>query len=195
MRIRNFVSAACLIGLAFLAGCTTIAKEAYYTATGPQGSYMVVEDRGPRSLAGCSRVEVALFDDTIGAYASAGMMRDLRRHIVSELQKDKHFAAVEVVPVDSFVQGGDAKTCVVTGSLQDFTSAQYPGSRLVAGSDHIIVRSKVLDKATREVLVDAVVRGVVKAAAEFRSDPQAIGLAKGFDKLLVHEMSLKSEEN
>ena len=62
MRTRRLVGAPVLaVLIVFGAGCGTALKQGYYMATGPQGSYMVVESAGggifvppgdPRALAG-----------------------------------------------------------------------------------------------------------------------------------------------
>ena len=99
---------------------------------------------------------------------------------------------VRASAIDSFdVAAGSPRTCVITGSLEDITTAGFPGSRLIEGGNHVIVRARILDKATGNLLVDAVVRGEVKAAVEMRGFPDALGLARGFRRLLARQMDLE----
>jgi hypothetical protein len=150
--------------MAAVTGCGTIAKEAYCSATRPQGSYSVLRSSGPRLLAEYDTVELAPFDNQVD-YVGPGTVNCLRNEIVKECSLDKRFYSVKMAPVGDFERGGAGRTIAVTGKMVDFTSSRYSGSRIVEGADSMIVRTRILDRQTGEVLVRAIARRHVKAAS------------------------------
>ena len=74
----------------------------------------------------------------------------------------------------------------------DYKSGKIPGQRVVGGGDHLIAHVHLVDGGSGKVLAWAVVRGVVKSAAQTDEENYAEGLAKGIKKF-VEEVTGREE--
>lgn len=174
--------ALCLGLVVLCVGCTTAAKQAYYTATGPQGGCLVVSSEGGAPLAAYNSIEVARFGNDLPGIIDDSLISTVQTSIVSELKEKGLFLEAKGVP--SFQQGKAAQpTAVIRGRLIDIVTDRIPGQKLIGGGDHLIAAVEIVDKESGKVLAKANLRGVVKSALEGGDDDLAKGMARGAKKL------------
>jgi hypothetical protein len=183
-----------LLCLLMLTGCFTAAKQAYYTAVGPQGQYLMLEQHATAAeMARYQGVEVGDFVNEIPSAIKVNVAKAVQRETVRRLiemdakrmEEGKLRRLTSVRAVDRFQQGSPpVPTLFITGRLLDITSDKIPGQKIVMGGNHLIARAQVIDKATGKVLADVNLRGVVKSAADWDEESLAEGMAKGVQSLL-----------
>ncbi|MEW6356600.1 MAG: hypothetical protein AB1696_09755 [Planctomycetota bacterium] len=172
-----------LAGLvALCVGCTTAAKQALYTAAGPQGAYLVIEAGSESPLAAYDQAEVALFANDLPGIIDNSLVLAVQSEIVTVLSEKAIFLEVKAVP--SYQQGKtDSPTVVIRGHLVDITSDKIPGQKLIGGGNHLIAVVEMVDKSSGKVLAKANLRGVVKSVVEVGERHLAVGMAKAAEKL------------
>ena len=177
--MRRLLVAGALLG--FCLGCTTVAKQAYYTATGPQGSVLMIMMSSPGEFARFKSLEIARFNNDIPASVGQFLVTTVQDEAVKEMQKSRYFESVTAVP--DFVKGkAAAPTLVLRGTILDVTSDKIPGQRLL-DSNYLLAVVEVLDKETGKVLAKANLRGVVKSVADSGETPLAEGMGRAVKKL------------
>ena len=178
---------AAIIALAVCVGCTTVAKQAYYTAKGPQGSYLIVAVK-PGAVERYRALEIARFGNELPAVVGQFLVDSVQENAARQMQESRYLDSVTAVP--QFTQGKAEKpTLVLRGTILDIVSDKVPGQRLL-DSNYLLAAVELVDKQTGEVIVKANVRGVVKSIAETGETPLAEGMGKGVRKLfkeLLHK--------
>jgi len=167
--------------MGFVLGCTTAAKQAVYTATGPQGSCLLVKRVGADVLGKYKTLEIAKFENELPGIIDTVLVNMVRDNAVAEMAGSQYFASVKGVA--EFKKGGPGGILVLRGRLTDMTSDKIPGQKLISGGNHLIARVELLDKATGKVLAYGNVRGVVKSVVETGEEPLAKGMARGIKKM------------
>ena len=179
---------AAIIVLAVCAGCVTAVKQAYYTATGPQGSYLIISVKSGSDLERYKTIEVVHFGNNIPSFVGQFLVDAVQEHITQDLMTSRYFAKVTAVP--EFAKGAtETPTLVIRGTILDVTSDKVPGQKLL-DSNYLLASVDLVDKATGEVIVQANLRGVVKSVAESGETPLADGMghaAKKLFKELLHK--------
>lgn len=174
---------AVVLAVGVCVGCTSMAvKQVVYTATGPEGGFLLVASESDKPLANYDTMEVARFDNDLPGTIDDSMIADVQNEIVFELREKNVFSEVKGVP--AFQQGKTASpTVVMRGRLVDITSDRIPGQKLIGGGNHLIAVVELVDKSTGKVLAKANVRGVVKSVVESGEKYLAKGMARGAKKL------------
>ena len=176
------------IALAVCVGCTTVAKQAYYAATGPQGSYLVISSKPGADLEHYKALEIVRFSNNIPSAVGQFLVDSVQEHAAQDMLRSRYFEGVTAVP--EFVKGKTEKpTLVLRGTVLDVTSDKVAGQKLL-DSNYLLATVDVVDKATGEILAQANVRGVVKSVAESGDTPLAEGMGRGIKKLfkeLLHK--------
>ncbi len=174
-----------IAALAFCIGCTTVAKQAYYTATGPQGSFLIISTSSP-NWDKYTSLEVARFANEIPSQVGPMLVDAVQEFAVKQMLASRYFETV--APVASFAQGKAAKpTLVVRGTLFDIISDRMPGQKLF-DANYLTAVIEIADKETGAAVAKANVRGVVKSVAETGETPLAEGMARGLRKLFKELM-------
>ena len=179
---------AAIITLAVCVGCTTVAKQAYYTATGPQGSYLIISLKSGADLERYRALQVAHFGNNIPSAVGQFLVDSVQQHIAQDLMTSRYFEKVTAVP--DFAKGATEKsTLVLRGTILDVTSDKVPGQKLL-DSNYLLATVDLVDKATGEILAQANLRGVVKSVADSGETPLAEGMGRAAKKLfkdLLHK--------
>jgi len=172
-----------LVGLiAMCVGCATAAKQALYTATGPQGTCLVIMTESEAPLAKYDQAEVALFTSDLPGIIDSSLVCAVQVDMVSLLKESSTFMEIKAVP--TYQQGAVAQpTVVIRGHIIDITSDKIPGQKLIGGGNHLIAAVELVDKSTGKVLAKANLRGVVKSVVEVGERYLAKGMAKAAEKL------------
>ena len=172
--------------LAVSAGCVTIAKQAYYGATGASGRYFEIRDPGGSGvLDRYQGVQVDPFDPSLmlGAIPS-DVVAAVQPDIIERLTKMKVFAAV-----GAKVSAGPA--LVVRGRFMDYD----PGSsavRAVYGTDPTLTAQiELVDAQTNQTIGIAMVTGTVKSVVRANPKELASGVSKAVQGLLSAHMTRK----
>jgi len=168
--------------VAVIVGCSTAVKQVYYTATGPQGSYLLVSAESPSALSKYKVLEVAKFENALPGVIEPVLVSLVQRKTVEEMSESGYFQSVVSVP--AFKKAvAKAPTLVLRGKLVDIVSDKIPGQKLISGGNYIVAAVEVVDKSTGAVLVKGNVRGEVKSVAQTGDESFAEGMAKGVRKL------------
>ena len=173
--------------LAVSAGCiSTIAKQAYYGATGASGRYFEIRDPGGSGvLDRYQGVQVDPFDPSLllGAIP-ADVVSAVQPDIIARLTKMKVFAAV-----GAKVSAGPA--LVIRGRFMDYD----PGSsavRAVYGTDPTLTAQiELVDAQTNQTIGIAMVTGTVKSVVRANPKELASGVSKAVQGLLSAHMTRK----
>ena len=173
--------------LAVSAGCiSTIAKQAYYGATGASGRYFEIRDPGGSGvLDRYQGVQVDPFDPSpmLGAIPS-DVVAAVQPDIIARLTKMKVFAAV-----GAKVSAGPA--LVIRGRFMDYD----PGSsavRAVYGTDPTLTAQiELVDAQTNQTIGIAMVTGTVKSVVRANPKELASGVSKAVQGLLSAHMTRK----
>ena len=178
---------AAIVALAVCVGCVTAAKQAYYTATGPQGSYLIISQTSA-PLERYKALEIASFRNDVPSAVGQFLLEAVQEQAVQEMLQSRYFESVTAVP--QFTQGKAEKPAlVVRGTILDITSDTVPGQKLL-DSNYLLAAVELVDKESGQVLVKANVRGVVKSVAQSGETPLAQGMGRGLKKLfkdLLHK--------
>jgi len=168
--------------VALCVGCTTAAKQAYYTAKGPQGNCLLVRSDGMDPLRKYNSMEVVRFQNDLPGIIENSLVSTVQSDIVRELKEKGLFLEVTAVP--AFQKGAtQTPTAVLRGRLVDITSDKIPGQKLIGGGNHLIAQVEVVDKASGKVIAVANIRGVIKSVLEGGESDLAHGMARGAKKL------------
>jgi hypothetical protein len=173
--------------LAVSAGCiSTIAKQAYYGATGASGRYFEIREPGGSGvLDRYQGVQVEPFDPSLllGAIP-ADVVGAVQPDIIERLTKMTVFAEVGA-------RVSAKPTLIIRGRFMDYD----PGSsaaRAVYGTDPTLTAQiELVDTQTNKVIGVAMVTGTVKSVV--RADPKemASGVSKAVKGLLSTHMTRK----
>lgn len=186
------ILAVAVVALAVCLGCTTVAKQAYYTATGPQGSYLLIQSPDFGALERYRVLEVASFENAVPTAVGRLLADAVQTEIVKEMSKSRYFARVAAVP--SFTKGkAEAPTIVLRGTILDITIDQIPGQKLL-DQNYLLAVVELVDKETGAVLGKANVRGVVKSVLDSGQTPLAEGMARGVKRLFKDLLRKTAEE-
>jgi hypothetical protein len=160
----------------------TAAKQAYYTAAGPQGSYLLIAATNTEALSRYKALEVARFANEVPGAVGQALVTGVQDYAVKEMEKSKYFESVRAV--QEFAKGTPkTPTLVLRGVILDITSDRIPGQKLL-DANYLVAVAEVVDKETGSVVAKGNVRGVVKSVAETGETPLAEGMAKGIRKML-----------
>ena len=175
---RGVVLVAVLVLLALGSGCTTAIKQVYYTASGPQGSFLVEETEAESAFASYTVAEVQLFNNALPSHIDSELVAMCQAETIEELDEAGLF--------DSVVSAKETSSgaLLIRGRLLDYKSGKIPGQRVIGGGDHLIAHVELVDGSSGKVLAWAVVRGVVKSAAQTDEVNFAEGMAKGIKKFI-----------
>jgi len=178
-----------LVGLAAVlavsSGCvSTLAKQAYYGATGGSGRYFEIKDLGTRSaLDQYQGVEVEPFDPSpmLGAIPS-DVTGAVQPDIIAQLTKARIFSEVGA-------KVSARPTLVIRGKFMDYD----PGSsvaRAVYGADpSLTAQVELIDAQTRQPIGIAMVTGTNKSVVRASARQMASGLSKAVKGLLLAHTS------
>jgi len=173
--------------LAVSTGCiSTIAKQAYYGATGASGRYFEVRDLGsPGSLDRYQGVQVEPFDPSLmlGAIPS-DVVSAVQPDIIERLTKANVFAEVGA-------RVSAKPTLIIRGRFMDYD----PGSsavRAVYGTDPTLTAQiELVDAQTNQTVGVAMVTGIVKSVVRANPKEMASGVSKAVQGLLSAHMTRK----
>ena len=174
-----------LIGLAaalLVAGCLgTVAKQAYYGATGASGRYFEVRTPGgSTSLLKYRSAQVEAFDPS-------PMLGVIPRDVVTAVRP----AIVrELAELESFrLSAGGRPALLVRGKFVDYDSGGAPLRAVGFGVDPFLTAQiEIVDADSGQVLGVAMVTGTVKSAVRVGPDELADGLGKAVKGLLEAHM-------
>jgi hypothetical protein len=179
-----------LATLAVSSGCLgTIAKQAYYGATGASGRYFEIRNLGsPGSLDRYQGVQVEPFNPSLmlGAIPS-DVVGAVQPDIIERLTKTGVFAEVGV-------RVSAKPALIIRGKFMDYdpgTSA----ARAVYGTDPTLTAQiELVDAQTNQTLGVAMVTGTVKSVV--RADPKelASGMSKAVKGLFSTHMTRKPKD-
>lgn len=173
--------------LAVSSGCiSTIAKQAFYGATGASGRYFEIRDPGgPGALDRYQGVQVEPFDPSLmlGAIPS-DVVGAVQPDIVERLTKMKVFTEVGA-------KVSARPTLIIRGKFMDYD----PGSsaaRAVYGTDPTLTAQiELVDAQTQQTLGVAMVTGIVKSVVRANPREMASGVSKAVRGLLSAHMTRK----
>ena len=176
--------------LAVSSGCiSTIAKQAYYGATGASGRYFEVRDLGSSfALDRYQGVQVEPFDPS-------PMLGAIPADVVSAVQPD---IIERLAKAGVFTQVGATVSArpglIIRGKFMDYD----PGSsavRAVYGTDPTLTAQiQIIDAETNKVLGVAMVTGVVKSVVRANPREMASGVSKAVKGLLAAHMTRKPKD-
>jgi hypothetical protein len=167
-------------------GCTTIATQAYYGATGASARYFEVQSLGgPGSLDRYQGVQVDPFDPALMLGAiPADVVSAVPPNVVAQLTKMKVFTAVGM-------KVSAKPTLIIRGRFMDYD----PGSsmvRAVYGSDPTLTAQiYLIDAETNQTVGVAMVTGIIKSVVRANPTEMASGVSKAIKGLLMAHMTRK----
>ncbi|MBE3097073.1 MAG: DUF4410 domain-containing protein [Planctomycetes bacterium] len=179
-----------LATLAVSAGCLgTIAKQAYYGATGASGRYFEIRDLGsPGSLDRYQGIQVEPFDPSLmlGAIPS-DVVGAVQPDIIDRLTETGGFAEVGA-------RVSARPALIIRGRFMDYD----PGSsaaRAVYGTDPTLTAQiQLIDAETNQVIGVAMVTGTVKSVVRANPRELASGVSKAVQGLLSAHMTRKPKD-
>jgi hypothetical protein len=180
-----------LVGLAAMlavtSGCVgTIAKQAYYGATGASGRYFVIRDPGGRgALDRYQAVQVEPFDPSLMLGAiPADVVSAVQPDIIAQLSRMKVFAEVGA-------STAARPALIIRGKFMDYD----PGSsvaRAVYGTDPTLTAQvELIDAETGRAVGVAMVTGTIKSVVRANPREMASGVGKAVKGLLLAHLSRK----
>jgi hypothetical protein len=177
--------------LAVSSGCIgTIAKQAYYGATGASGRYFEIRDLGGSfALDRYQGVQVEPFDPSLmlGAIPS-DVVGAVQPDIIERLTKAKVFAEVGA-------RVSAKPALIIRGKFMDYD----PGSsavRAVYGTDPTLTAQiELVDAETHQTLGIAMVTGTVKSVVRANPREMASGVSKAVQGLLSAHMTRKPQKD
>jgi hypothetical protein len=173
--------------LALASGCvSTIAKQAYYGATGASGRYFEIRETGGRgSLERYQAVQVEPFDPSLllGAIPT-DVVRAVQPAIIAQLSKAKVFAEVGA-------STAARPALIIRGKFMDYD----PGgsvARAVYGTDPTLTAQiELIDAETGRAVGVAMVTGVIKSVVRANPREMASGVGKAVRGLLLAHLTRK----
>jgi len=188
--MKRLMLAGLLAMLAVSSGCiSTIAKQAYYGATGASGRYFEVRDLGGSGvLDRYQGVQVEPFDPSLmlGAIPS-DVVSTVQPDIIERLTKTGVFAEVGA-------KVSARPALIIRGRFMDYdpgTSA----ARAVYGTDPTLTAQiQLIDAETNQVIGVAMVTGTVKSVVRANPKELASGVSKAVKGLLSAHMTRKPKD-
>ena len=177
--------------MGILAGCSTVAKQAIFTITGPTGDNLLIESPEPAALAKYTKIEVTPFENDLPRYILTVLADAVQTEAVKKLENDGFFQSVKAV--DSAGRASADDTLLITGMLFDINMGAMGGiggSKIVGSGDFLIGIVEIKDSAGK-TLIKANVRGAVKSLTDTEETDLARGYAKGLLKLLEGTFKMK----
>jgi hypothetical protein len=189
--MRRALLAALVLGLGLSAGCvSTVAKQAYYGATGASARYFEMNALGgDTSLDAYTAVGVERFTtDLMGSAVPPALPEMAQQAIIKRLQEMKVFASVTA--------GAPAgKGLIIRGRYHDYDSG---GSALRAvgfGVDPFLTAQiHVIDAQTNKVIGVAMITGTTKSAVRVGESELADGVGKAVKGLFERHHSKPPDE-
>ncbi|MCX5682988.1 MAG: DUF4410 domain-containing protein [Planctomycetota bacterium] len=189
--MKRMLLAGLLATLAVSTGCVgTIAKQAYYGATGASGRYFELRDLGsPGSLDRFQGVQVEAFDPSLllGAIPP-DVVGAVQPDIIERLTKANVFAEVGA-------RAAAKPLLIIRGKFMDYD----PGGsavRAVFGTDPTLTAQiYLIDAATNQTLGVAMVTGTVKSVVRANPKEMASGMSKAVKGLLAAHMTRKPQKD
>jgi hypothetical protein len=177
--------------LAVSAGCiSTIAKQAYYGATGASGRYFEIRNLGSSfALDRYQGVQVEPFDPSLmlGAIPS-DVVSAVQPDIIERLTKMNVFTAVGT-------KVSARPALIIRGKFMDYD----PGSsaaRAVYGTDPTLTAQiELIDVQTNKIIGVAMVTGTVKSVVRANPKELASGMSKAVKGLFSTHMTRKPPED
>ena len=177
--------------LAVSSGCLgTIAKQAYYGATGASGRYFEIREPGGSSaLDRYQGVQVEPFDPSL-------MLGAIPSDVVGAVQPDiiERLKAMGVFE-EAGVKVSAKPTLIIRGKFMDYD----PGSsavRAVYGTDPTLTAQiELVDVQTNKTIGVAMVTGTVKSVVRANPKELASGMSKAVKGLLSAHMTRKPPED
>ena len=188
--MKRVMLAGLLATLAVSSGCLgTIAKQAYYGATGASGRYFEIRDLGSSfALDRYQGVQVERFDPSLllGAIP-LDVVGAVQPDIIERLTKMRVFTAVGV-------KVSARPALIIRGKFMDYdpgTSA----ARAVYGTDPTLTAQiDLVDAQTNQTIGVAMVTGIVKSVVRAKPKEMASGVSKAVKGLLSAHMTREPKD-
>jgi Domain of unknown function (DUF4410) len=178
-----------LAGLVMATGCTTIAKQGYYGATGAASRYFEVRDLGPiGTLDRFAAVQVDPFDPSLMLGAiPPDVSSAVQPHIINQLVKSGLFTQVAA-------KATVRPALVIRGKFMDYD----PGGsavRAVYGTNPMLsAQIEIVDADSGRVLGVAMVTGTIESVVRTSPTELGAGIGKAIKGLLAAHMTRKPQK-
>jgi len=167
-----------------LSGCTTAAKQAFYTAVGAQGKFYELKAVDPNLLASYRSIRVDPFTNELG--------QRVPRAVVTEVNDQTPKAIA-----DSALFYPEGKPLRVRGTIIHYTGRSgLKGSAMsvIGSSEECVCRVQLLDGDSDDLIGEAVCWGAVKSAVRRGSGELGIGVGKGVAKWIRKRLPEEEKE-
>ena len=176
--------------LAVSAGCiSTIAKQAYYGATGASGRYFEIRNLGSSfALDRYQGVQVEPFDPSLmlGAIPS-DVVSAVQPDIIERLRRTGVFAEVGA-------KVSAKPALIIRGKFMDYDSGSS-AARVVYGTNPTLTaQMELIDAETNRTIGVAMVTGTVKSVVRANPKELASGMSKAVQGLLSTHMTRKPKD-
>ena len=141
------------------AGCSTVAKQAYYGVRGAQGEYYELKGIESGALAGYQSVRVAPFKTDLGDYLPVDVITAMAEEVPRAIESAHLFFP-------------DGKRLTIEGTVIHYTDGSFGGQECVC-------RVRMLDGDSGALLGEAVCFGVIKSAVRQGAEQLAVGVGEG----------------
>lgn len=170
--LRSIMLASFVASLGASAGCSTVLKQTYYTATGAKGDFYEIEVVDPDALVAYKSIRIEPFTNSLG------------EHVPDEVMEQVHAQAPRTVE-ESYLFYPTGSELLVRGQVVHFTGESgLMGSvrSVIGGSEECVCRVQLHDAATGSKLGEAVCWGTVKSAIRRGAEELGAGVGKALVK-------------
>jgi hypothetical protein len=154
-----------------MAGCSTVAKQAYYTAAGASGKFYEIHVVDPSILGSRKSLRVGDFKNDLGEIPPSAIFNSIASHTRRLLGESALFS-------------GSGDPLEIQGLMIHYTgpSSAKGAVRSKIGRQDCVCRVRLLDGNSGSLIGEAVCWGVTRSAVRRDHDELAEGVAKGIVK-------------